>query len=455
MPYHGGMTPLVLIVDDDPDIRALLARTLERIGYESEVVGRGDEALDRVREGGVDILLTDVNMPGVSGIDLLRVLSEEGIRLPTLVMSGAATIDDALDAVRLGAIDFIEKPVTRARLKVSLARGLELTRLREETTARRGVSDESVIRGSSEAVRSLRAMIRKVARTEGRVLITGENGTGKELVASAIHAGSHRVDHPFVKLNCSAIPRDLVESELFGHERGAFTGAHQARRGRFELAHKGTLLLDEIGDMPIEMQTKLLRVLEEGRLERVGGSRAIDVDVRVVAATHRDLPAMVEAGTFREDLFYRLDVVRVNVPPLRARLEDVPDLAAFFCRRSAEENRRPVRGFTPEALKAFSAYDYPGNVRELRNLVERLVILAEDEIIDAPAVRAVLGGRRGSAGSLYRKGRSLGAHLEALEKQILEEAIRAEGSRAAAARALDVERSFFYKKCKRLDIDGD
>ena len=447
----------ILLVDDDEHVRRSVERLLRRSGHGVRTASNGAEALESLKgDGEFDLLLTDVSMPRMSGIELLRALKEEGLSLPTLVMSGEATVAKAVEAVRLGAADFLEKPVSKERLLVSLERCVERARLKAENAfLRADGGGASELLGSSPALRELKSLVARVAPTEGRVLITGENGTGKELVANAIHAGSARRDGPFIKLNCSAVPRELIESELFGHERGAFTGAVKKRLGRFELADGGTLFLDEIGDMPLEMQTKVLRVLQEGQLERVGGSRTLDVDVRVVAATNRDLPAMVDAGDFREDLFYRLQVVHLQVPPLRARLDDVPELARVFLEEAARRNRRSIRGFTAKGLEALQGYDYPGNVRELRNLVERLVILVEGEEIGAEDVQGALSGRRSRPERLYRPGVSLNERLEQLEKQILEEAIQSEGSKAAASRALDVERSFFYKKCKRLGVDGD
>lgn len=446
----------ILVVDDDSEVLNSVSRVLRREGYGVDQARDGAEGLDKLKQGGVDLLLTDLSMPRLKGLEMLRQARDEQIAVPTLVMSGAGTIQDAVYAVQLGATDFLEKPVGRERLLVSVRRALEVARLREENAElRREVQGDGTILGQSPALDSLRELVAKVGRAEGRVLILGENGTGKELVAAAIHRRSARAEQPFIKLNCSAVPRDLVESELFGHERGAFTGAISARRGRFELAHTGTLFLDEIGDMPLEMQTKVLRVLQEGQLERVGGSRTIEVDVRVIAATHRDLPAMVEEGRFREDLYYRLNVVQVDVPPLRDRLDDVPILAQSFLEKAAHRNRSGVREFTDDAIAVLKRYDYPGNVRELQNLVERLVILADSNTLDAPDVQAALPRSRTSKDALYRPGQELKTLLENTERQIIEQAISLHGGRAAAARELGVERSFFYKKCKKLGITAD
>ncbi len=430
---------------------------LRRNGYGVETAEDGAQGLEKLTTGAFDLLLADLAMPHMTGLQLLAGARERELSVATLVMSGAGTIADAVRAVQLGAVDFLEKPVGRERLIVSVERALEYTRLREENEELRrevrGHADQML--GVSEAIEDLKRMVARVARAEGRVLIAGENGTGKELVAAAIHAGSERADGPFIKLNCSAVPRDLVESELFGHERGAFTGAISTRRGRFELADGGTLFLDEIGDMPLEMQTKLLRVLQEGQLERVGASKTIDVDVRVITATHRDLSAMVEDGKFREDLYYRLNVVQIRVPPLRERLEDVPVLARAFLDAAARRNRRRVDGFSAEALECLQGHPYPGNIRELQNVVERIVILSDGPNVGVLDVERALPHRRRGRESLYHPGSSLKEHVAEIEAKIIREAIAAHGGRAGAARALDVERSFFYKKCKRLSVADD
>lgn len=443
----------VLVVDDEHEVRRAIKRALERRGYSVVLATNGTDALQALQASTPDAVLTDISMPGLDGISLLRRMKDEGWRVPTLVMSGAATIGDAVAAVQLGAADFIEKPLSLERLFVSLERCLEAERLRDENAVLRRDARSSPLIGDAPAMRALRGVIERIAPTEARVLVLGENGTGKELVADAIHALSPRANGPLIKLNCSAIPRDLVESELFGHERGAFTGAVQQRRGRFELAHRGTLFLDEIADTPFEMQTKLLRVLQEQQLERVGGSRTIAVDVRVIAATNRDLPAMVAEGTFREDLFYRLNVVSIRTPPLRERREDIPTLADHFLREANRRHRVRAERFSEAALATLQRYDFPGNVRELSNLVERLAILADGSEIGASEVEIAVGLKpTASAGPAYREGATLTEMVDEFERRVLSEAITRHGSRAAAARVLGVERSFFYKKCKRYGI---
>ena len=450
------MSRTVLLVEDDATLREALARVLGREGYVVEAVSTAEEGLRVFEEVPLDLVVTDIHLPGISGLELLDALRKESPELPVVVMSGAASLEDAARAIKLGAVDFLEKPVGVQRLLVTIENVVRFDDLRQKASALERVTGAGGgLIGESLAMQRLRAMVEKVAPTEGRVLILGENGTGKELVANALHRGSKRADGPLVKLNCAAVPGELVESELFGHEKGAFTGAARARRGRFEEASGGTLFLDEVGDMSLAMQAKLLRVLQEGQLERVGGSRTISVDVRVIAATNRDPVKMVSDGTFREDLFYRLNVVTLKVPPLRDRIEDVPMLARAFARRVAERmDRRPIE-LTTGALEALCRHSYPGNVRELMNMIERLTILAESDSIEASDVEGQQPSGPAPAG-LYRPGVPYRDLLHDAERQILEAAIADhDGNKSGAARALGLDRSHFYKKCSQLGVGGD
>jgi DNA-binding NtrC family response regulator len=455
----------ILVVDDDEDVRETVARLLRIHRYDVDEVETGDLALERLENSDPDLVLMDIHMPGITGIEVLEAMRARGDQRPVIIMSGAGTIELAVRATRLGALDFLEKPARTERLLVSVENALRFSRLQREHARLTEAEGSSELLGESRAIAAVRALIAKVSPSEGRVLILGENGTGKELAAAAIHAGSPRKDGPFVKVNCGAIPPELIESELFGHERGAFTGAHQTRRGRFELAHGGTLFLDEVGDMPQAMQVKLLRVLQEGTLERVGGSRTLTVDVRVIAATNRDLTAMVEAKTFREDLYYRLNVVSIRMPPLRDRRSDVPILArSLLARAVARQGRSPLH-VDPEALEELSNLDYPGNVRELGNIMERLMILAEGQTImrsdvlrlfqehaprsaPAPLLAAPAApAARFTPGATYRE-----LVLRA-EREILLEAIQTfKGNKSAAARALGLERAHFAKKCRAVGL---
>jgi len=448
----------VLIVDDEPELVTAFARILEHESYDVERAPSGESALEILDKGGVDLILLDVCMPSMSGLDVLARVRERGIQVPAIVISGAGSVDLAVQAIKLGAFDFVQKPLHRERLLLTVRNALRFSSLQEvHERLQADMTTGSELVGEGAGMQKLKGLIAKVAPSDGRILIMGENGTGKELVAAAIHAGSSRKVGPFVKLNCGAVAKDLVESELFGHEKGSFTGAISARKGRFELADGGTLLLDEIGDMPMPMQIKLLRVLQEGQFERVGGTRSIQVDVRVLAATNRDLAAMVEDGTFREDLYYRLNVLTLRVPPLRERREDIRLLVKHFTRPGSKGDGLL---FSPEALAALQHYDYPGNVRELQNLIERLAILHRGETIEAPHVQEMLsmtnGKGRTSRGALYQFGRSLKDTLHEVERQIIVEAIAAHGnSKGAAAVALGTERSHFYKKCRHYGIAGN
>jgi two-component system nitrogen regulation response regulator NtrX len=437
--------PSILIVDDEPNIVSSLAGALGREGYGVE--GASDLASARAKlEEAFDFVLLDVRIGDENGLDLLPEIASGAPDSVVIVMSGHATIDTAVRATKLGAFDFLEKPIDLERLDVLLRNATAQRSLQAETRRARQGWAQSIV-GRSKAVRRLIAEIELAGPAPARVLIQGEHGTGKELVARALHAASPRRAMPFVAVNCSAIPEELFESELFGHERGAFTGATQARRGRFEEAHGGTLFLDEVADLSARAQTKLLRVLQESELTRVGGSRTIRVDVRVVAATNRDLTAAVASEEFREDLYFRLAVIPIRVPPLRERAEDVQLLVEHFVARLGQETaRRPPR-FTAEAMSALSAHPFPGNIRELRNLIERLVIMNPGDTIDAGAVGAALPRLAVAA----ETGGRLADAVRAFERKQIEAALAAEdGNMTRAAARLGLERSHLYKKMKQL-----
>lgn len=392
------MAPTVLIVDDEKNILLTLGQALQLAGYQTELAASGKAALEIVAVKPIDAVLMDVKMPDLDGLAAIEKLSNLRPNIPVIMMSGHATIDVAVKATQLGARDFLEKPIARERLLVALRNALSHQAALEELAQLRSRAGEFEMVGTSAAMRKVYSLIRRAAPSDGRVLITGENGTGKEMVAKAIHLNSRRSEGPFIQLNCAAVPQDLIESELFGHERGAFTGAVSARRGKFELANEGTLFLDEVGDMAASMQAKVLRVLQEGQLERVGGTETIKVDVRVIAATNRDLEEEIRLGRFREDLYYRLNVVHLHCPSLRERREDLPDLIGAFLKEASVRNgRRPLQ-LSPVALAQLTAYDYPGNVRELRNLVERLAILCPGPTISAEEAAELLPRPRGQAG---------------------------------------------------------
>ena len=377
------MSSTIFIVDDEKNIRRTVRMVLEGEGFNVEEASSGEEALARLPEVAADVLLLDVQLPGISGLDTLERLAKlKSDNQPTIIMiSGHATLADAVRATKAGAYDLIEKPLDRERLMVALRNALERRAMAREVEGLRAMAEErSEMVGQSAAMMALKAQIAKVAPTRTRVLVTGESGTGKELIAKAIHRASTLAAKPYVKVNCAAIPKELIESELFGHERGAFTGATGRKRGLFEMADGGTIFLDEIGDMNLSAQAKVLRVLQSGEFSRVGGEQVLKVDVRVIAATNRDLQAAVASGEFREDLYFRLNVVPLRAPPLRDRADDVPRLAAAFVELACRENGMKVKIISDEALAMLSAYSWPGNVRELRNEIERLVILSEESI---------------------------------------------------------------------------
>jgi len=417
------MAATILIVDDEKNILLTLSQALQVAGYRTELASSGQTALDLVSAKPVDAVLMDVKMPDMDGLVATEKLAALRPSLPIIMMSGHATVETAVKATRLGARDFLEKPIARDRLLVALRNALQHQAAMDELTELRAQVGQFEMVGKSAAMQQLYQLIRRTAPSEGRVLITGENGTGKELIARAIHRNSRRRAGPFVQLNCAAVPQELIESELFGHERGAFTGAVSARRGKFELANDGTLFLDEVGDMPPAMQAKVLRVLQEGELERVGGDETLKVDVRVIAATNRELESEIRAGRFREDLLYRLNVVHLHSPPLRERLEDLPDLVDAFLREACQRNGKRPMQISSDALAVMSAYAYPGNVRELRNLVERFAILCEGPVISAS-----------EAAELMPQSRGIPSHTELLDQACPEH------SRGARDRRSDVSR---------------
>jgi two-component system nitrogen regulation response regulator NtrX len=444
----------LLIVDDDQSTLASLSRAFRMAGYEAVVCDNATRAIALLKSERFDLVFSDVVMPGKDGLSMLAEVRDLGIATPIIMISGQATVDMAVRATRLGAVDFLEKPISSDKLLLTVENALRLVRLEEENRQlRRRVGRHELV-WESDAMRRVMAQVDRVASSESRVCILGETGTGKELVARAVHDRSPRREKPFVTLNCAAVPSELIESELFGHEKGSFTGAAARHLGKFEQAHGGTLFLDEIGDMPPAMQAKLLRLLQEGELERIGGERPIVVNTRVIVATHRDLEALVRKGTFREDLYHRIFVFPITLPPLRERVEDIPLLAGHFAAIVAEQNGWKPRAFSPDALTQLESYAWPGNVRELRNVVERLLLLTDD-VVDVATVRQVLASRHTSgAGAAGTDGGALADRVAAFEREVVLAELQAHGYRVAeTARTLGLERSHFYKKCQQLGID--
>ena len=446
----------LLIVDDETSIRNVLRQLFEYEGHQVGMAASGREALGSLEEGPVDAVFLDVKMPGEDGLDVLAEIRERHPGTQVVMISGHGTIDTAVEATRRGAFDFLQKPLDTDRLLLTLRNVLDRRGLEASVEALRSeVESHHEIIGRSLGIRSVLERIERVAPTDARVLITGENGTGKELVARALHRRSRRSDRPFVEVNCAAIPSELIESELFGHMKGSFTGAVQDRPGTFEQADGGTLFLDEIGDMSLAAQAKVLRALEEGKVMRVGGQRVHDVDVRVIAATNKDLPREIEEGRFREDLFYRLNVVPVHVPPLRERRDDIPLLVRHFTGQMANRERIPTRTFTEDAVNLLVRRDWPGNVRELRNTVERLLILsAGDTVTEADVLLLTVGGGAVSGLNLDGLGHmTFQEFRDQAERAFLLQRLRDhEWNVSETARSIDMPRSNLYKKIERFGL---
>jgi DNA-binding NtrC family response regulator len=453
----------LLLVDDDASTLASLSRAFRLAGHEATVCDNATRALDLARSESFDLILSDVVMPGKTGIEFLEDLKKAGIKTPIVLVSGQANIEMAVHSTKLGAMDFLEKPLSTDKLLVTLENAMKLSRLQAENRELRDRLGKHELLGVSPAMMKLIAQIDRVAASETRVCILGETGTGKELVARAIHERSPRRENPFVTLNCAAVPAELIESELFGHEKGAFTGAAAKHLGKFEQADGGTLFLDEIGDMPVAMQAKLLRVLEEGEVERVGGDKPIQVNVRVVVATHRNLEDLVKQNAFRRDLFHRIYVFPLPLPPLRERLEDFPVLVQHFAQQVATQNGWKEKLFAKDAIDELRRYGWPGNIRELRNVVERLVLLSGEEPVSAAEVRLVLPASGDGLASAVNGSDSGFASLgtgtlvertEQFEREVLFAEIRRQNFHMTnVAKSMGLERSHLYKKCQQLGID--
>ncbi|MBL8141796.1 MAG: sigma-54-dependent Fis family transcriptional regulator [Acidobacteria bacterium] len=451
------MKPSILIVDDEAGVRSALSGVLRDEGYEVETVASGEACLDRATRAPFDLIVLDVWLPGIDGLATLERLRERRVDAEVVMISGHGNIESAVRAIKHGAFDFVEKPLSLDKTTLVVRNALRQRRLESENRALRARVDRQLTMvGESHVIRQLREQVAMAAPTNGRVLILGENGTGKELVARSVHALSRRRSAPFVEVNCAAIPEELIESELFGHVRGAFTGAVADRRGKFELADSGTLFLDEIGDMSLKTQAKVLRALQEGVVDRVGGTSSIRVDVRVIAATNKDLPAEIAAGRFRDDLYFRLNVIPIFVPPLRDRDEDIPLLTTYFMEQLAAEYGRRAKTCDPTALAAMRRYHWPGNVRELRNLLERLMIMVPGETIEArhlglgpvapPSVEASAPLADGPLLPL------LDARDRFEKDYILKVLATHGGNMSRTADALGVERSNLYKKMRAFGI---
>ncbi|PLX93722.1 MAG: DNA-binding response regulator [Desulfuromonas sp.] len=455
------LTARILIIDDERDNREALTLLLRGQGYDVHDVGTAEAALSLLKKGAFDVIITDLFLPGLSGIDLLKRVKSNAPGTDVILITGHASAETAVEAMKEGAFDYVTKPFNFDKLKIIISKALEKGRLLAENSylkqQLRGKYKFERIIGNSPAMQQVFSRMEKIVDTDSTILILGESGTGKELVAKAIHFNGPRKDKPFVAINCGAIPAELLESELFGHMRGAFTGAVADKPGKFELAHTGTIFLDEIGTMPMHLQMKLLRVLQEHEVERVGSSRRVKLNVRVISATNANLDEQVRKGVFRDDLYYRLNVIPIHLPPLRDRSSDIPLLTRHFLSRICEEMNRPLKSFSVAALRALEAHDWPGNVREMENVIERSVTLTDSQQIDRQDLPPEISGKAPAPAPLPlhldEEGVDLPAIVAELERQMISEALtRTEGVKAKAALLLGLNRTTLVEKIKRLGL---
>jgi DNA-binding NtrC family response regulator len=452
----------ILFVDDEPGSREGLSLLLEREGYRTDAVAAGEKALDLLARKTYDVIITDLFLPGVSGIDILKHVKEHSLPCNVILITGNATAETAVEAMKEGAFDYITKPLNFEKLKVLVAKAVEKSRLVAENRylrqQLRGKYKFEKIVGNSPAIQPVFSRMEKILHTDSTVLILGESGTGKELVARAIHFNGSRKDKPFIPINCGAIPAELLESELFGHVRGSFTGAVADKPGKFEVANQGTIFLDEIGTMPLHLQMKLLRVLQEQEVERVGSTRRTKLDVRVISATNTDLEQRVRRGEFREDLYYRLNVIPIHLPPLRERREDIPLLAKHFLRKICSDMRRPLLELTQDALRALENYEWPGNVREMENVIERAIALTDSDIIDRQDLPHQIGGVSRENDHLPSllipdEGLDLMETMTQIEQALIRQAMdKSHNVKARAADLLNINRTTLVEKIKRYDL---
>src|SRR5579859_3875555 len=447
--------PSILIVEDEAKMRRLLELDLGEDGFTTLSAADAESGLKLLREQPVDIVVTDLKLPGMGGLEFLQAAKRLNAALPVVVMTAFGSIETAVEAMKAGASDYVLKPFSLAEMRMVLHKELDVGKLREENRSLREALGQRYVHPNvvarSPKMQEVLAMVERVAQTNSTVLLGGESGVGKDLIARAIHEKSRRASGPFIKINSTAIPESLLESELFGYEKGAFTGAAASKPGKFELADKGTLFLDEIGDVPPATQVKLLRVLQEREFERLGGTKTVKVDVRMIAATNRDLRAALEQGTFREDLFYRLNVVPISIPPLREHKEDIPDLANLFLSRLAQKSQKKLEGITPAALRALGEYHWPGNVRQLENVIERAVALTSGPVIDRDDIH--LDGAPGKAAAAQDNFLPEGMTLEQWEDAMIREALRrANGNKSQAARLLGLSRNALRYRLGKIGV---
>jgi DNA-binding NtrC family response regulator len=447
----------ILVVDDDESLRWVTQVQLQQNGYQVNAAADANQALEMIREAPPDLVITDLKMPGISGLDLLKKIRAEYPEIMVIMVTAFGTVENAVEAMKAGAYDYITKPVNMEELRLMVSRGLDHLNLREEVRILRSSLDKKYgfenILGQSNSLLYVLDMASRAAQASSTVLIRGETGTGKELLAKAVHFNSPRKERPFITINCGAIPKDLLESELFGHVKGSFTGALANKKGKVELADGGTLFLDEIGELPLELQVKLLRLIQEGEIEKLGVAVTTKVDVRIIAATHRNLLAMIEDGTFREDLYYRLAVIPLELPPLRERVEDIPELVQNFFLKAREKQGRPNLVLPPSLLPYFSAYRWPGNVRELENVIERLVVLSRGDEIAVNDLPDSLRRERPSIEELHLDLPPQGISLEAVEKELIVRALeKFNWNQTHAAQYLDISRKTLIYRMEKFGL---
>lgn len=447
----------ILIIDDEKEICESIKMILEYENYEVDYSINAAEGIDKILTGSFACLLLDIQMPDMNGFEVLKRIKESNSAVSVIIISAHGSIENAIKATRLGAFDFIEKPIDREKLLISVRNAVgQSNLLNENKEIKKTLPSEGQILGKSKAILSILEIIDRVAPIETRILITGDNGTGKELVARAIHRKSARKDKPFIEVNCAAIPNELIESELFGHEKGSFTGAIQQRIGKFELANKGTIFLDEIGDMSLQAQAKVLRAIEDNKIERVGGAKKIEIDVRIIAATNKNLKEEIEKGNFREDLFHRLNVIPIQIPPLRERLDDVPILIEHFAKEISERHKKPPVRFEDDAIKYLQSLSWSGNVRELRNAVERIIILVDSRKINKKDIEFLYSTGKSSMGDIIDTSNSFQEFKEKAEKAFIVKQLNAnDWNISKTAEVLEIQRSHLYNKIKKYGIEKE
>lgn len=447
----------ILIIDDEVQICESIKMILDYEGYNSEFTTSALEGIEKFSNQEFSAVLLDIQMPEMNGFEVLRKLEEINPAISVIIISAHGSLENAIKATKLGAFDFVEKPIDREKLLISVRNASEQSILKEENEEiKKSLIGDGDILGESKSIQDILHLINKVAPLDTRVLITGENGTGKELVARAIHKKSERKDKPFIEVNCAAIPNELIESELFGHEKGSFTGAVQQRIGKFELANKGIIFLDEIGDMSHQAQAKVLRAIEDSRIERVGGGKKIEVDVRIIAATNKNLKEEIEKGAFREDLFHRLNVIPIHVPPLRDRVEDILILVKHFANDIIKKHKKPPINFSADAIKILQNQNWSGNVRELRNIVERIIILVDKKEISAKDIVYLFSASQASVDDLIDTSNSFQEFKEKAERTFILKQLRAnDWNISKTAESLEIQRSHLYNKMKKYEIEKE